>query len=89
MPQFGPGEEKTAVVTMTNPTAKAFDYRMVLYMGVNMVAMGDAEFSLAAEESKDVSIPVSQIDRIEGDTVYLKLDRRGVGALPAIPVRRK
>jgi sporulation protein YlmC with PRC-barrel domain len=38
---------------------------------------------------KDVSIPVSQIDRIEGDTVYLKLDRRGVGALPAIPVCRK
>ena len=58
MPQFSPGEEKTARVTMTNPTAKAFGYRMVLYMGVNMVAMGDAEFSLNAGESKDIAIPV-------------------------------
>jgi sporulation protein YlmC with PRC-barrel domain len=37
---------------------------------------------------KDVTIPVSQIDRIEEDTVYLKLDRRSIGALPAIPIRR-
>jgi hypothetical protein len=58
MPRFSPGEEKTAIVTMTNPTARAFDYRMVLYMGVNMVAMGDAEFSLEAGESSNISIPV-------------------------------
>jgi sporulation protein YlmC with PRC-barrel domain len=36
---------------------------------------------------KDVTVPVSQIDRIEDDTVYLKLDRHAVGALPAVPVR--
>jgi sporulation protein YlmC with PRC-barrel domain len=38
---------------------------------------------------KDVSIPVSEISRIEEDVVYLKLDKRGVGALPTIPLRRK
>ncbi len=38
---------------------------------------------------KDVSIPVSQIDRIEKDTVYLKLDKRGVEALPVLQISRK
>jgi sporulation protein YlmC with PRC-barrel domain len=37
---------------------------------------------------KDLTIPVSAIDRIADETVYLKLDRAGVDALPAIPVRR-
>ncbi len=37
---------------------------------------------------KEVTIPVSQIDRIEEDTVYLKLDKHSIGALPAIPIRR-
>ena len=36
---------------------------------------------------KDVTIPVSQIDHIEEDTVYLKLDRHSIEALPAIPIR--
>ncbi len=38
---------------------------------------------------KDVTIPVSQIDHIEEDTVYLKLSRLDIQALPAIPVRRR
>jgi hypothetical protein len=38
---------------------------------------------------KDVTDPDSQIDRIEKDTVYLKLDKHSVGALPAIPIRRR
>jgi sporulation protein YlmC with PRC-barrel domain len=37
---------------------------------------------------KDVPIPLSEIERIEEDTVYLKLDKEGVGALPAVPMRR-
>jgi sporulation protein YlmC with PRC-barrel domain len=37
---------------------------------------------------KDVTIPVSQIDRIEENTVHLKLDKHNIEALPAIPVRR-
>jgi sporulation protein YlmC with PRC-barrel domain len=36
----------------------------------------------------DVTIPISEIARLEGDTVYLKLDKQQVGALPAIPIRR-
>ncbi len=38
---------------------------------------------------KDVTIPVSQIDHIEEDAVYLKLDKHSVEALPAILVRRR
>jgi sporulation protein YlmC with PRC-barrel domain len=38
---------------------------------------------------KDVTIPVSEIDRIEEDTVCLKLDKRRIAALPAIPMRKK
>jgi hypothetical protein len=34
---------------------------------------------------RDVTIPVSEIDRLEGDTIYLKLDKEQVGALPAVP----
>jgi SAM-dependent methyltransferase len=37
---------------------------------------------------KDVAIPVSEIGRLEGDIVYLKLDKHGVGRLPGIPLRR-
>jgi sporulation protein YlmC with PRC-barrel domain len=38
---------------------------------------------------KDVSIPVSEIDRIEESVIHLKLDKQSVEALPAIPVRRR
>jgi sporulation protein YlmC with PRC-barrel domain len=37
---------------------------------------------------KDVTIPVSQIERIEENAVYLRLDKHSIEALPAIPVRR-
>lgn len=37
---------------------------------------------------KDVTIPVAQIDHISDDTVYLKLDKSSIEALPAIPVKR-
>jgi sporulation protein YlmC with PRC-barrel domain len=37
---------------------------------------------------KDVTISVSQIDRIEEDRVYLKLDKHSIEMLPTIPVRR-
>jgi uncharacterized protein YrrD len=35
---------------------------------------------------KDVTIPLDQIDRMEEDKVYLKLDKQAVGRLPAVRV---
>lgn len=38
---------------------------------------------------RDVSIPVSEIERVEEDAVHLKISKCKIEALPAIPVRRK
>jgi sporulation protein YlmC with PRC-barrel domain len=38
---------------------------------------------------KDVTIPVSEIDKVEAGTVWLKLSKDEVQALPAIPVHRR
>jgi len=37
---------------------------------------------------KDVAIPVADIDFTDGDTVYLKIDKSAVKALPAVKVKR-
>jgi uncharacterized membrane protein/sporulation protein YlmC with PRC-barrel domain len=37
---------------------------------------------------KEVALPLSAIDRVEDDVVYLKLDKQAVQKLPAIPTRR-
>jgi sporulation protein YlmC with PRC-barrel domain len=37
---------------------------------------------------KDVAIPVSAVDFVDEDTIYLKLDKKAVKALPAVPVKR-
>lgn len=36
---------------------------------------------------KDVTIPVTQIDHMQEENVYLKLDKQSIGALPTTPVR--
>jgi len=36
---------------------------------------------------KDVTIPMSQIDRFENNTVYLKLNKQEIEKLPGIPIR--
>jgi len=38
---------------------------------------------------KDVAIPVSAVDFVDDKTVYLKLDKKAVKALPAVPVKPK
>ena len=37
---------------------------------------------------KEVTLPLSAIDRIVEETVYLKLDKEAVGQLPAVPIQR-
>ena len=37
---------------------------------------------------KEVTLPLSSIERTEGDTVHLKLDKKAIAQLPAISVRR-
>jgi hypothetical protein len=39
-------------------------------------------------QKREITIPVSQIDHVSEDTVYLKLDRQGVKALPTTPRQR-
>ena len=38
--------------------------------------------------AKDVAIPVSAVDFTDEKTVYLNIDQKGVGALPAVKVKR-
>lgn len=38
---------------------------------------------------RDVTIPVSEIDRVENDVVYLKLDKDAVSQLPSAPAPKK
>jgi sporulation protein YlmC with PRC-barrel domain len=38
--------------------------------------------------AKDVAVPVSAIDFVDAKTVYLKIDSKAVGALPAVKVKR-
>lgn len=59
MPEFYSGEQKTAIITMVNPTSKPFDYLAELYMGTDLAIMASAPFHLDAEQSKDISLPVT------------------------------
>jgi sporulation protein YlmC with PRC-barrel domain len=38
---------------------------------------------------KDVAVPVSAYDFADGDTIYLKLDKKALESLPAVKVKRK
>jgi uncharacterized membrane protein len=39
-------------------------------------------------KNREITVPVSQIDRVDEDTVYLKLDRQDVEQLPETPIQR-
>jgi sporulation protein YlmC with PRC-barrel domain len=36
---------------------------------------------------KDISVPVKEIDHYQDNTVHLKLDKKGIEALPIIPIK--
>ncbi len=39
-------------------------------------------------KQREITVPVSQIDHISEDTIYLKLDRQSVEDLPTTPIQR-
>ncbi|HTX79605.1 MAG TPA: hypothetical protein VMC62_08055 [Longilinea sp.] len=39
-------------------------------------------------KQREITIPVSQIDRVNENTIYLKLNRQSVEALPTTPIQR-
>jgi sporulation protein YlmC with PRC-barrel domain len=39
-------------------------------------------------KKKDITIPVSEIERIEEDAVYLKIDKDTIASMPSVPVKR-
>jgi sporulation protein YlmC with PRC-barrel domain len=52
--------------------------------GISHVVLREGHFW----NREEVTIPVSQIDRIDNDTVYLKLTKREIEALPALALER-
>ncbi len=57
--EFKAGEEKTANVTMHNPTQIYIHYDALLYMGTDLVVMSEQSFHLASNEEKAVPFPVT------------------------------
>ena len=39
-------------------------------------------------QQREITIPVSQIERVDEDTIYLKLDRQSIEELPTTPIQR-
>ena len=79
MPGFSPGEIKTAIASMTNPTDRAFSYTAELYLGLPKVASsGVIAFSLAAGETRAISFPVAMPTDEGTFPVYLDILVAGV-----------
>lgn len=79
MPQFEPGELKTAIANMSNPTAGAFDYTSELYMGVAKAgSSGTISFHLEPGQSKDISFPITMPSVSGAYPVYLDVYSGGI-----------
>lgn len=76
--EFSPGEVKTAKVPMSNPTAKAFDYSVELYMGTGLTLMASTNFHLEAGESKVISLSVTMPTTLGTYPVYIGVFSDGV-----------
>ena len=46
-------------------------------------------FVVVRAHKREVTLPLSAVDRVEGGTVYLKLDKAAVGKLPDLPRTRR
>ena len=78
MPQFQSREARTAKVTVRNHTSMALDYRAVLYMGIDQVAMAEVNFRLNAGESREISLSVTMPVQIGQYPVYISVFSAGV-----------
>jgi len=74
------------VIATDGPVGKVDEF-LVAEVGWHMTHLVLREGHLWGK--RDVAIPVSQVERMSDETVYLKLSRKGVEGLPVIPVRRK
>jgi len=86
MPEFDPGEPRTAIAPMSNPTARGFDYTAELYLGLLKVASsGVIPFSLAAGETRNISFPLTMPSAQGIYPVYLDVFSNGqlIGAYTA------
>jgi len=78
MPQFSPGESKTAKVVMKNPTSKAFSYNASLILGLPEVAKSEKAFSIPAGGELEVNFPVTMPSTPGEYLVFLSVFSGGV-----------
>ncbi len=77
-----------------NAKVRARDGQIGLVGGLISDESGDNVTHLVLQEGHlwgkaEVAIPVSAVDRVEGDTVYLKLDKAALEKLPTLPRKKK
>lgn len=77
-----------------NAKVRATDGQIGLVAGLISDESGGNVTHLILQEGhlwgkKEVAIPLSAVDRVEADTVYLKLDKAAVAKLPTLPRKKK
>ena len=77
-----------------NAKVRASDGQIGLVGGLISDESGETVTHLILQEGhlwgkKEVALALSAVDRVEGDVVYLKLDKKAIERLPTIPQRRK
>ncbi len=78
MSQFNAGESKTAVVPMSNPAVKAFDYTAQLLMGTTLALMASVDFHLEAGQQKNIVLPVTMPGNPGTYPIYINVLSGGV-----------